>query len=493
MASKIQLDTRGGLPVIVRAAAPEINQLWEVLFRRYPNAEWATFARFGWRETINGLVLTLSALDPAVTGDLDEDAGHVVIHEPYTLRVAIEAERHSLAVGIIHSHPAGGRTWASRVDDDMDQYYARYFEDFAPNRPYISLIFAREGDVLSGTGRVYWKGRWHAVEHFSFERSHVAIGNYTYPSHLTDRARARVARLASAFGEEAAERLARSTVAVIGAGGTGSPAIEVLARAGVGHIIVVDPDVLTDSNLERVHGSILEDAEAEYPKAALARRHVRIINPDCRITALRGSLPQPEVVDAVLEADVVVGCTDQQHSRLALSDLAIRYLVPAIDCGVLLEGSSGHITSQIIQFVRFLAADPCALCRNMVEPTRLAQELMSEEEKTQRRAAAQEAEARGEPGNAYWRDMPQINTVGYLTTTAGSMAAGYAIGWLTGRFDLPFSRLQMNLIAPYLDTVELEDEPRGFCACRRMRGTADQGRADALISPPSHWPSAKLL
>jgi molybdopterin/thiamine biosynthesis adenylyltransferase len=375
----------------------------------------------------------------------------------------------------------------------MDQYYANYFGDFAPNRPYISLIFAREGDVLSGTGRVFWKGRWHAVERFAFERSHIALGNYRYPSQLTDRARARVARLASAFGEEAAERLARATVAVIGAGGTGSPAIEVLARAGVGHIIVVDPDVLTDSNLERVHGSIYEDADAEYPKAALARRHVRAINPGCRVTAIRGSLPQPEVVDTVLEADVVLGCTDQQHSRLALNDLAIRYLVPAIDCGVLLEGTNGIITGQIIQFVRFLAADPCAHCRSMIEPIRLAQELMSEEEKTQRRAAAQEAEARGERGNAYWRDMPQLNTVGYLTTTAGSMAAGYAIGWLTARFDLPFSRLQMNFVAPNLDTVEIEDEPRDFCACRRMRGTADQGQADAFITPPDHWLPAKRL
>ena len=489
MARKTELNTRGGRPVLVRAAAPEIDRLWGTLFRRYPDAEWATFARFGWRETPEGLVLTLAALDPALPGELDEDAGYVVIREPYTLRVALEAERHTLAVGVIHSHPASYHTWPSVIDDDMDAYYAGYFEGFAPNRPYISLIFARKGEVFSGTGRMYWKGRWHAVERFAFARSPVALGGYSYPSRLSDRARGRVARLVSAFGEEAAEQLARSTVAVIGAGGTGSPAIEVLARAGVGSLIVVDPDIFTDSNQERVHGSVPADADIGLPKAALARRHILQISPNCRVTAIQGSLPQSEVIDAVLAADVMLGCTDQEHSRLALSDVAVRYLVPALDCGVLPEGSEGRVTGQVIQFVRFLAADPCALCRGMIVQWRLAQELMSEEEKAQRRAAAREAEARGEPGNGYWRDLPQLNTVGFVTTTAGAMIAGYAIGWLTGRFDPPFSRLQMNLVAPFLETAEINDTPRNFCACRRMRGTADQGQADMLITPPEHWPA----
>jgi hypothetical protein len=211
------------------------------------------------------------------------------------------------------------------------------------------------------------------------------------------------------------------------------------------------------------------------------------------VIAIQGSLPQPEVIDAVLGADLALGCTDQQHSRLALSDLALRYLVSVIDCGVTLEGSDGRVTGQIIQLVRFLAADPCALCRGMIDQQRVAQELMSEEEKAKRRVAAREALARGEPGNSYWRDLPQLSTVGYLTTTAGAMAAGYAIGWLTRRFDLPFGRLQMNLVAPLLDTVEPKATPRDFCTCRRMRGTADQGQADAFITPPHHWSSVRHI
>jgi proteasome lid subunit RPN8/RPN11 len=120
---------------IFRAAPPEFTELKQVVFRRYPNWEWATFARFGWRETPDALVVTLAAIDPSRPGDLSEDVGHVRIDERYTLRMALSAEKHRLAVGVIHSHPRGGAPAPSTIDDDMDTYYAKYFSDFAPNRP----------------------------------------------------------------------------------------------------------------------------------------------------------------------------------------------------------------------------------------------------------------------------------------------------------------------------------------------------------------------
>jgi tRNA A37 threonylcarbamoyladenosine dehydratase len=297
----------------------------------------------------------------------------------------------------------------------------------------------------------------------------------------------------SAFGAEALTRLRASTVAVIGAGGTGSAAIEILARAGVGQLIIVDPDHVESSNLERMHGSVPEHAGARVAKATVAAQHAKAIDPSIKVVALRARLPQPEVIDAVVTADVVLGCTDKQHSRLALSDLAFRYLIPSIDCGVVMEGKDGNVTGQVAQFVRFLAADPCALCRGMIVQSRLDQELMSEEELNCRREAAEQAQQRGEDPNPYWRDQPQINTVGYLTTAVGAMVAGYAIGWLTNRFDAPFERLQMNFVAKYFDVTDLPQRQRQDCACGKFRGWADQATADALISAPDHWPAAKIM
>jgi hypothetical protein len=477
--------------LVLRVASPEFAELKKLVFRRYPNWEWATFARFGWRDTPTALVMTLAALDAPRIGDLDETVGHVAFDERYTLRMALGAEKHRLAVGVIHTHPEGGAPRASHIDDDMDEYYAGYFADFAPGRPYVSLILSMVDGNLALSGRAFWRDRWLTLAHTSAERESVETwpGGWRPAPMVFERDRA--ARLVSAFGDEALARLRASTAAVIGAGGTGSAAIEVLARAGVGRIVIIDPDEVDRSNLERIHGSTPAHAADRIPKVELACDHVRSIDPSIKVDAFIGRLPQKEVIDAIVTADVALGCTDQQHSRLALSDLAFRYLVPSLDCGVILEGRGGNITGQVAQFVRFLAADPCALCREMIIPARVSRELMSEEERARRRAAADEARKRGEDPDPYWQDLPQLYTVGYLTTAVGAMAAGYAIGWLTRRFDAPFERLQMNFIAPFLDVTNLSQRQRADCVCGRFRGWADQGEAEALISPPDHWPSVK--
>jgi len=492
MARQAHIVPREVAPAIVRMASPEFEQLRLLLFRRYPEFEWATFARFGWRETLNGLVITLAAIDPPHEGDLDESVGHVKIDEAYSLRIALGAESHPLAVGIIHSHPENYRPSPSTIDDDMDGYYGTYFSDFAPGRPYVTLIVSEVDNELALSGRVFWKGEWIQVGRFAIERipTQAWIGGRRPAEQI--HSRERTARLNAAFGEEAAFRLRQSAVAVIGAGGTGSAAIETLARAGVGKIILVDPDTLDESNLERVHGSFPEQAARSEEKVAIARNHILSIDPSCRVEAYVGSLPQPEIVEAVIRADIALGCTDQHHSRLALGDIALRYLVPSLDCGVMLEGTRGRVTGQILQIVRFLASDACPLCRRMVDSTRLSQELMSQKDREQRRAAAALALERGE-ANPYWHEHAQLNTVGYLTTIAGAMVAGYAIGWLTGRFDPPFERLQLNLAGMLLDVTDSDEAPRTDCVCRRVRGWADQALADALITAPSHWPAPKRL
>lgn len=475
-----------GGPVLVRVAKRQFGELTELLFSRYPNYEWATFARFGWRDTPAGLVLTIVRLEEPTKGDLNSEVGNVAIDEQYSLRMALSAEKHGYGVGVIHSHPEDCRTHPSSIDDDMDSYYADYFSSFAPNRPYTSLIFSRGADgELHGTGRVYWEGRWHSVERFAIEGFHVFVDDRIGLSAQTPR----VARLASAFGSQAADRLANATVAIVGAGGTGSPAVEVLARSGVGHIITIDPDTFSESNLERVHGSAEADCELSAAKVSIAARHVASINSRTRVTAIRGALPQPGVMDELIHADIVLGCTDQHHSRLALSDAALRYILPTIDVGVDLEGADGRITGQVIQLVRMFSEDPCALCRRMIHSWKVAQELMPERERSARRTAANEARARGEEPNNYWHEMPQLNTVGYLTTIAGAMAAGYAIGLLTSRFAPPFARLQMNLSAQWLDVTDGDDQTRDYCDCRLLLGTADQGGIDPFVSAPSHWPS----
>jgi hypothetical protein len=488
------LIKQSAAPALVRIDAPRFSALRTLLFRRFPDGEAGALARFGWRETPGGLVLTLAQIDAPRVGDVDDSVANIRFCEPYLLRAAAGADAHPLAVGVVHSHPRGCRTDASWIDDEMDSHLSRYFQAFAPDRPYISLIFSEDSAVnqtgvaqISATGRVWMRGEWQRVGRFAVEGADVALSGYIVPNVLTDRRRSCVARLSSAFGETAANRLARATVAVLGCGGTGSPALEVLARAGVDHLIAVDPDSFSPSNLERVHGSTDVDADAGRAKVEIALRHIRQIRPDCRVTAIKGALPQAAVLDAVVHADAVVGSTDSQVARLALSDLATRYLVPALDCGVALEGKDGTVTGQVTRFIRLRPSDACAVCQRVADPRRVAQELMDPDEREQRQAAAADARRAGRDGSPYWVDTPQLNTVGYLTTATGAMAAGYVLGWLSQRFDVPFERLEMNWLAPRFQVTDVSFPPREGCSCRRVQGWADQAGADALVSAPSWW------
>ena len=491
MARATRITTQHSNEVIVRFAEPAFTALIELLERRYPDEEAATFLRFGWRENEHQLVLTLAEIERPRLLELDNEVAHVAIDEAYTLRMALAADSNPLAIGVAHSHPVSCPPIPSSIDDDMDSYYGAYFGDFAPGRPYVSLITSRMNGDLAISGRVFWRGGWHVVRRILAAATPLRQWTGGAKPRI-ETLPTRITRVQSAFGLEAIQRLRRSTVAVVGAGGTGSAVIETLARGGVGSIIVVDPDFIEDSNLERIHGAFPRHVQSRRSKVSIAKEHVEEIDRDCHVVSLRGSLPQGKVVDAVITADVMIGCTDQQHSRLALSDICTRYLVPTIDCGVALEGRSGHVSGQIIQLLRFLPSDPCAYCRRLTNPSRVSQELMSADEREARRRAAKAATSRGDDSTPYWHDEPQLNTVGYLTTIAGALAASYAIGWLTGRFTPPFTRLQMNIVAPLLDVTDVDDRPDGDCVCRRIHGWADQALADAFVTAPDHWPPAEV-
>lgn len=73
---------------------------------------------------------------------------------------------------------------------------------------------------------------------------------------------------------------------------------------------------------------------------------------------------------------MIISRTDQHSSRLAVSDAARRYLVPAIDCGGLIEGTNGWLSGQIIQLATFGPDDPYPVCRGMIDLNRVKQELM---------------------------------------------------------------------------------------------------------------------
>jgi hypothetical protein len=255
----------------------------------------------------------------------------------------------------------------------------------------------------------------------------------------------RTARLTELVGERT-QRLPNSVVGVIGCSGTGSPAVHVLARAGVRRFVLVDPEAFAPSNHERMHGSTWRDLKTKPLKIKILRRLILGINPKAQIIAIKGNVLDEKVLDQLLLCDLVLGCTDSQHSRAALGDLASHYLLPCLDVAVLMRAKNGKLTEQVGEVTRYTAEEPCPWCLGRINQKTLAYELMTETEREQRAQAAVEAVRRGIDGEQYWGDKPPRElTVGYMTTTVGAIQAGYAEGWITGASVMPHQRLQFDL------------------------------------------------
>jgi sulfur-carrier protein adenylyltransferase/sulfurtransferase len=120
------------------------------------------------------------------------------------------------------------------------------------------------------------------------------------------------------FGEEGQRRLARGSVAVIGAGGLGSPAAIYLAAAGVGRIGLVDFDNVDVTNL---HRQVLYGAkDVGAPKLEAARARLLDLNPDITIELHRGALTSDNALEILAGYDIVLDGTDNFPTRYLVND-----------------------------------------------------------------------------------------------------------------------------------------------------------------------------
>lgn len=493
-----------GHNALLRIAGADREKLERLLFHRYPDKEWGSFFRFGFRRTVWGIVLTFADTLKPELNDLDRASLLVEFRPEYIRRALDSFETSPLGIGVIHSHPQDCVPTPSFADDDMDGYFAAEFENFSNGRPYASVIVSRDkrGNVVF-TGRVFSHGEWLPLaewltlgESLRRERPFASHSTRTLTrksNHLRE-AETSQERVASLLGEPATRRLRNSTVAIIGCSGTGTPAAHVLARSRIGRLVLVDPGYLKPSNHERNHASRFSDLLLKEPplKVELLRRLVKEISPDTRITAFCGDLLDEIVMDELLRCDLILGCTDSHYARAALGDIAIHYLVPVLDLGVRMRAEEGILREQTGEITKYAPGLPCPWCQGRVHAKAIRYETATEVERQFWSEAAAEAEARGVDGAQYWGGTPPPElTVGYLTTAVGALGAGYAETWLTGAGRMPHSRFQFDLGLSSLGVVGDERQPRADCACRKTIGWADQARADRSVSKPTHWPIAR--
>ncbi len=118
------------------------------------------------------------------------------------------------------------------------------------------------------------------------------------------------------FGQQTQGRLRQSCVAIVGLGGLGSFVALELAHMGVGHLILIDPDSIEETNLNRLLGA--EPTDIGMPKVTVYERLVRRIAPSIQVDALSVPIMDEDALACVKGADILVGCVDSHGARLIL-------------------------------------------------------------------------------------------------------------------------------------------------------------------------------
>jgi molybdopterin-synthase adenylyltransferase len=136
--------------------------------------------------------------------------------------------------------------------------------------------------------------------------------------------------LFSGIGPEGQAKLAQGRVAIVGCGATGACVSALLARAGVGRLVIIDRDYVEPSNLQRQ--SLFDEADAaeSLPKAVAAARKIAAFNSDIEVKPEVADLT-PENAEALLgETGLVLDATDNFETRYLINDVAVKHGKPWI-------------------------------------------------------------------------------------------------------------------------------------------------------------------
>jgi molybdopterin/thiamine biosynthesis adenylyltransferase len=157
-------------------------------------------------------------------------------------------------------------------------------------------------------------------------------------------------------------RLKAASVAVIGAGGIGAPAIQYLAAAGVGRLTLIDDDRVDLSNLQRQ--TLFGTDDVGHAKAMVAARRVAEINPHVQVTVEQIRIDAANAPALLHGHDVVLDGTDNFATRLAVADAALALRIPLVAAAV------GEFEGQLGVFRGWEADKPCYRCFVGSDPQR---------------------------------------------------------------------------------------------------------------------------
>ena len=150
---------------------------------------------------------------------------------------------------------------------------------------------------------------------------------------LTDNQRERYSRMLALrdFSERDMEVIMDTTVAMLGAGGLGSPALRLLAAVGFGRIRIVDRDIVELSNIQRQ--TVYNTEDIGKPKAEAAAENLKLMNPEVQFDPICVSIDDINAIDVLKGVDIIVDGLDSFTARRAANNVSLALKIPYVFAG----------------------------------------------------------------------------------------------------------------------------------------------------------------
>ncbi|WP_205677193.1 HesA/MoeB/ThiF family protein [Antarcticibacterium arcticum] len=269
---------------------------------------------------------------------LDSSQFHLRINMRKFPQVYHRCEKENLVLGFIHNHPRGILEFSEK--DNINE--ANIIHGLAGcnglSSHLVSLIYSQGA----------WSGRIRRGDRPTQVRlvRHIAILSDKLELHsVRDRGDLlkTFLRQEATFGKPFNAKLRSLRAVVVGLGGTGSPVATMLARSGIGELILIDGDKLEDTNMNRVRGYTSSDVGQK--KAKSLKKFIDRLGVGVKVIAFPDFLGESgEAIDSLSSADIVFGCTDDVIGRDLLNQSLYYYGHLLIDSGLtgfIQEGEDG--------------------------------------------------------------------------------------------------------------------------------------------------------
>ncbi len=174
----------------------------------------------------------------------------------------------------------------------------------------------------------------------------------------------------SFLGDNAQEIISSVKVAVLGLGGGGSHIVQQLSHIGFRRYVIIDPDRIEDTNLNRLVGATVEDVHNKRLKIDISRRVITNVCPDAEIESFPNKWQ--ELLIVLKECDIIFGCIDGFIQRRDLEAFTRRFLIPYIDIGMDVHSLKDQPPRIAGQVILSMPGNVCMQCMRYLTEKNLA-------------------------------------------------------------------------------------------------------------------------